>query len=80
MKIKPLIYSLSLTCYKHICPYCKCENTWEPPSNICTSCGKEFDTENIKEVKTKDYSECEKLGLSGPVRKNSKGKWEELKI
>lgn len=25
-KVKPLIYSLSLTCAKTICPYCKMEN------------------------------------------------------
>ena len=77
-KIKPLIYSMSLTCYKFVCPYCKCDNTYEPPSNKCTECGKIFDADNVKEVKSKDYIECEKLGLSGAVRKNDKGKWEEV--
>lgn len=29
---------------------------------------------------TKDYAECEKLGLKGAVRKNEKGQWEEVKL
>lgn len=27
--------------------------------------------------KSRDYKECEKLGLCGAVRKNKNGKWEE---
>lgn len=34
-KIKPLIYSMSLTCYKTICPYCKMENPDADEPNNC---------------------------------------------
>lgn len=35
--IKPLIYSLSLTCYKTICPYCKIDNPNATELNDCTN-------------------------------------------
>ena len=36
-QVKPLIYSMSLTCYKTICPYCKMEN---PDLTEVTNCFK----------------------------------------
>lgn len=92
-KIKPLIYSLSLTCHKTICPYCKYENPdieshhykssgnpyWCTPLDVCPSCGRLFDRDNKKIVMSKDYAECEALGLKGAVRKNAKGQWEEAR-
>lgn len=94
---KPLIYSLSLTCHKTICPYCKFENPdsemnhqrayatnrrlqfWATPLSVCPSCGKEYDRDNKKVIMSKDYAECEALGLKGAVRKNDKGQWEEAR-
>lgn len=86
-KIKRLIYSKSLTCYKTVCPYCHADNPdsrsrWEIrnlPTNICNCCGKKFDDVHLDVRKSKDYLECERLGLHGPVSKNEKGKWEEVK-
>lgn len=71
---RPLIYSLSLTCYKTICPYCKLENpdgdnvrSWvygypfrNEPVNICPRCGNKYDVDNIKEIKSKEYIEAER--------------------
>lgn len=78
-KIKPLIYSQSLTCYKTICPYCRCDNPEpdRPPRNICRFCGKKFDDVNMEIRKSKDLMEVERLGLSGAVHKDEKGKWHE---
>lgn len=70
---RPLIYSMSLTCYKTICPYCRLENpdgdnvrSWvynypyrNEPVNICPRCGNKYDVDNIKEFKTKEYIEAE---------------------
>lgn len=86
--IKPLIYSMSLTCFKTVCPYCRCDNpdergyyvgaeTNKLPRNICRSCLKKFDDVNLEVRKSKDYEEVEKLGLQGPVHKDEKGKWHE---
>lgn len=91
-KIEPLILSLTLTCHKTVCPYCKMENpdstanrSWiynypfkDEPLDICPQCGGKYDRENVKTVMSKDYAECERLGLKGAVRKNDKGKWEEV--
>lgn len=95
--IKPLIYSLSLTCHKTICPYCKYENPdsemnhqrayatnrrlqfWATPLDVCPSCGRKYDRDNKKVIMSKDYAECEALGLKGAVRKNEKGQWEEAR-
>ena len=74
-KRKKLIYYKSLTCYKTICPYCKADNPEK--GNVCKYCGEEFDTE-LDIRKSKDYLEVEALRLKGAVRKNAKGKWEEV--
>lgn len=92
-KIRPLIWSLSLTCHKTICPYCGMDN---PDSeyqrkysalpysksalDICPCCGNRYDRDHPVTKMSKDYAECEKLGLKGAVRKNEKGQWEEVKI
>lgn len=34
--VKPLIYSLSLCCFKTVCPYCKAENPDSTDSKDCT--------------------------------------------
>lgn len=85
--MKPLIYKMSLSCYKTICPYCKYENpdsdfrkiSGLPYANerkdICPCCGKQYDMDNIKVTKSKDYEEVEALGLKGAVTKNEKGAW-----
>ena len=86
-KIKRLIYSKSLTCYKTVCPYCHADNPdsrllyehRKLPRNICNCCGKRFDDENLDIRKSSDFLECERLGLHGPVHKNEKGKWEEAR-
>lgn len=75
---KPLIYSKSLSCYKTICPYCKYDNP-DRDGNVCPNCFKEFDAENVKVIKSKDFAECETLGLKGAVAKDNKGKWYEVK-
>lgn len=97
-EVKKLIYSLSLTCHKTMCPYCKYENPdsqekhtknyalnlhleyWQTPLDICPSCGRKYDRDHPKIVMSKDYAECERLGLKGAVRKNEKGQWEEVHI
>lgn len=48
--------------------------------SICPQCGKKYDRENRKIIMSKDYAECEKLGLKGAVRKNEKGQWEEVHV
>jgi hypothetical protein len=35
-EVKPLIYSLSLTCHKTICPYCKMDNPDSVDMKDCT--------------------------------------------
>ena len=87
-KIKKLIYSQSLTCYKTICPYCRCDNPEDRgfqyseeerrlPLNVCRCCRKKFDNVNLEIRKSKDLVEVEKLGLHGAVHKDEKGKWHE---
>ena len=75
--IKPLIYSMSLTCYKTICPYCKIDHPEDERGNICRSCGKKFDDVNLDVRKSKDYLEVERLGLHCAVSKDEKGVWHE---
>lgn len=91
-KKKPLLYKKSLTWLRTECPYCKAINPdsrdkWGThkynslPSYYCRDCGMEFDGE--VEILTKDYEECQQLGLRGAVYKDEKGKWrqsEEVKI
>ena len=95
-KIKPLIWSLSLTWHRTICPYCKMDNPdsevnhskfngwnlrlefWDSPLDICPNCGKRYDRDNPEVRMSRDYAECEALGLKGAVRKNEKGKWEQV--
>lgn len=84
-KIRPLIYSQSLTTRKTICPYCKFENPdtrawelqclpyWDMPLDTCPNCGKRY--EGITEEKSRDLKEVEKLGLTGAVHKDDKGRW-----
>lgn len=80
---KAPIYHFSLTRIYCECPKCHNENiaTYE---DECPECGQAltWEDEAIDKVakKTKDYIECERLGLHGPVRKNDKGKWEEVII
>lgn len=94
-KIRPIWQYLSLTwCYTK-CPYCGLENPdsehyrktirykmpyAKSPLDICPSCGNRYDMEHPVVKMSKDYAECEKLGLKGAVRKNEKGQWEEVKI
>jgi transposase-like protein len=89
-KIKPLIYSQSLTCYKTVCPYCHLDNPEDRgfqysdeerrlPKNVCRSCRKKFDDVNLDIRKSKDYLEVERLGLNGAVYKDEKGVWHEWK-
>lgn len=91
-KPKPLIYRKSLSCYETICPYCKCINPEDKekrsplysrenvglPLDICPSCGNPYDMENMVIKKSKDYMECEALGLKGAVAKNEKGVWMQV--
>lgn len=53
---------------------------WQTPLDICPNCGKKYDRDHPKVIMSKDYAECEKLGLKGAVRKNEKGQWEEVKL
>lgn len=48
--------------------------------NICPQCGNEYDRDHPKIVMSRDYAECEKLGLKGAVYKDKKGVWHESKI
>lgn len=50
---------------------------WQTPLDICPSCGRKYDREHPQIKMSKDYAECERLGLKGAVRKNDKGQWEE---
>lgn len=47
--------------------------------SICPHCGKKYDTQNVQIKKSKDYAECEALGLKGAVQKNDKGQYEEVR-
>jgi len=47
------------------------------PMDYCPNCGKKFDTEKLETKMSKDYAECERLGLKGAVYKDEKGKWRE---
>ena len=92
IKKKPLIYSKSLTWYRTICPWCHLDNPEDKekrsplysrenvglPLDICPSCGNPYDMENMVIKKSKDYAECEALGLKGAVAKNEKGKWVQV--
>lgn len=53
---------------------------WQSPLDFCPNCGKKYDREHPVIKMSKDYAECEKLGLKGAVRKNEKGQWEEVKL
>lgn len=88
-KVKSLIYSKSLSCHETVCPYCKLTNPDSEnkrnalyskenvglPLDVCPNCGQKYDMENMEIKKSKDYMECEALGLKGAVVKNEKGKW-----
>ena len=88
-KKKPLIYSKSLSWYRTICPYCKMDNPDSEdyrselysrenvglPLEVCPNCRNVYDMENMVIKKSKDYAECEALGLKGAVAKNEKGVW-----
>ncbi len=96
-KIKPLIYSLSLTWHRTICPYCKMDNPdaeenhqrargqnlrlphWDTPLDICPNCGNRYDRDHKEVRMSKDYAECERLGLKGAVAKDEKGRWYEVR-
>lgn len=53
---------------------------WQTPLDFCPNCGKKYDRDHPKIIMSKDYAECERLGLKGAVRKNAKGQWEEAKF
>lgn len=88
-KKKPLIYSKSLTWYKTVCPYCGFEGPEDKekrsvlysreniglPLEVCPNCRNVYDLENMVIKMSKDYAECEALGLKGAVKKDKKGKW-----
>ena len=94
LKPKAPIWHISLTQSWYECPKCKnteglCDskidrlrNYYSVLAESCPECGQTltWDDEEIEKVakKSKDYKECEKLGLHGAVRKNEKGKWEEV--
>lgn len=89
-KQKPLKYYMSLSAYYTKCPYCKAENQEEllgladeqfPEPHTqeiyrCKRCKHEMN--GIVEIKSKDYRDCEALGLKGCVTKDDKGRWAEV--
>ena len=93
---KAPIYHISLTSCYFECPKCKNQNIgsskfdyhaqcwYQVQEDECPECGQHltWDDDEIEKVakKSKDVIECEKLGLTGAVRKNDKGKWEEVVI
>ena len=88
-KKKPLIHCKSFTWYKTVCPYCRLDNPDDEgkrnalyskenvglPLEVCPNCRNVYDMENMVVKKSKDYAECEALGLKGAVTKNEKGVW-----
>ena len=90
-KRKAPIYHISLTSVYCECPNCKNRNIGNTKYNNysktyyqifedeCPTCGQPltWEDDEIEKVckKSKDIIECEKLGLTGPVSKNEKGKW-----
>lgn len=75
---KPIIWHLSLTSVFTECPYCGSENSEK--GNICTVCEQVLDVINPIYKKSKDFLECERLGLKGPVYRDEKGKWVKSNI
>lgn len=92
-KPKAPIWHLSLTYAWCECPKCKnqeglcsrerdrCGGWYDIQADRCPKCGQPltWDEKEIEKVakKSRDYKECEELGLRGAVRKNKNGKWEE---
>ena len=90
-KRKAPIYHISLTAIYCECPNCKNRNIgnikysnysktyYQIFDDECPTCGQPltWEDDEIEKVckKSKDIIECEKLGLTGPVSKNEKGKW-----
>ena len=80
---KRLIYSISLTCRKTICPYCKADNPEDQPNaqyGVCPFCKNEYNESDLEIKKSKDYEECERLGLKGAVYKDEKGIWRSRNV
>lgn len=88
-KIKRLIYRKSLNWCRTVCPYCGFDNPEDEykrsalysrknvglPLEVCPSCRNVYDLNNMVVKMSKDYEECEALGLKGAVTKNEKGVW-----
>jgi Zn finger protein HypA/HybF involved in hydrogenase expression len=79
---KAPIWHSSLTASYVVCPTCKEVNHIENWHNRCPDCGQLLDQSPEAIAKAEkvsaDLKECRKLGLHGAVRKNEKGKWEEV--
>ena len=52
---------------------------WDSPLDTCPNCGKKYDMDNLDVRMSKDYAECERLGLKGAVAKDEKGNWYEVR-
>ena len=77
---KPIVWHMSLTAIYTTCPYCKAENSNDKYTGLCEECGQQADMDHEVVKMSPDYKWCEDHGLHGPVRKNAKGEWEEVKL
>ena len=75
--MKGIIWHYTLTSVYTECPYCHSKNSENKYTGECNICHNIMDLCNEVIKKSNDVSECEKLGLHGPVHKNDKGKWEQ---
>jgi hypothetical protein len=77
----PIWHSSLTACYVE-CPTCHEINHIENYHDRCPDCGQLLDQSPEAIAKAEkvsaDLKECRKLGLHGAVRKNEKGKWEEV--
>lgn len=77
---KSIIWHYSLSAIYTECPYCHAQNSENEHTGECRCCHNIMSFDNPVEKKSKDFIECEQLGLSGPVYKDEKGKWCERSI